>query len=426
MMPVLFSLILFAMGATLAVHAGEPSWPDASNPVAGMGVCIPFTEAKPGELEMLSRAGFRWVRTDFGWESTEKKAGVYDFSAYDRLLNALDKFHLRALLILDYGNRLYDGGLSPHTDESRAAFARWAAASALHFQGRGVVWEIWNEPDGSFWKPHANAGDYAKLAIAASRAIRAAAPHEMVIGPALCDMELGFLEPAVSGGILNYWTGISIHPYFRFGPESYGAAYAKVRNLIDQRAPPGRKVEVLCGESGYSSAWWGIDEALEGKYLARLLLFDVWADVPMTIWYDWRDDGTDPSNDEHHFGIVRHDYHPGAADAYEPKPAYDAARTYSEQLAGLRFQSRLNLASGEDYVLRFKGAGAECFVAWTTAWWAHDATLDLPNGTYVITRYDAKKQTAIEVTNHTLKLHLDSGPQYIREKGGRDSDGITK
>ena len=397
----------------MTLHAGALDWPDAVDPLAGMGVNIHFTNPKPGELEMLSQAGFRWVRMDFGWEATERKPGLYDFSAYDRLLAALDKFHLRALLIMDYGNKLYDSGLSPHTDESRAAFARWAAAAATHFQGRGVIWEIWNEPNGHFWNPHVNADDYAKLALAASRAIRAAAPQETIVGPAICDADTGFLEPAVAGGILDEWSGITIHPYYRLGPESYGSAYAKIRNYLKGHVPAGKNVEVMCGESGYSSAWWGVDEKLQGTYFARLMLFDVLSGVPLTIWYDWHEDGTKPTEPEHHFGIVRHEYHTGATEVYDRKPAYDAARTYSSQLGGLRFVERISTKSDSDYVLHFAASGRACFVAWTSDWSAHDIHIPLPNGAYTLTSYDGKTHSTVEVTNQSLKLRVDGAPQYL-------------
>src|SRR5689334_19673408 len=133
----------------------------------GLGVNIHFTDPRPGEMEMLAAAGFRFVRMDFGWQATERAKGEYDFAPYERLLSSLDKHHIRAVFILYYSHRLYDDGLSPHTDDGRAAFARWAAAAAKHFQGRGVLWEIWNEPNiKQFWKPQPSAEDYAKLALA--------------------------------------------------------------------------------------------------------------------------------------------------------------------------------------------------------------------------------------------------------------------
>ncbi|MCR4412831.1 MAG: beta-galactosidase, partial [Thermoguttaceae bacterium] len=107
----------------------------------GLGVNIHFTDPRPGEMEMLAKAGFRWVRMDFVWQATERKKGEYDFSAYDRLLKSLDEHKIRALFILDYGNPLYDKGLAPASDEGRQAFARWAAAAARRFRNRGILWE---------------------------------------------------------------------------------------------------------------------------------------------------------------------------------------------------------------------------------------------------------------------------------------------
>src|ERR1051325_9972098 len=72
-----------------------------------LGVNIHFIEPQPGEVKMIADAGFRWVRTDFKWELTERKRGEYDFSPYDGLLRELDAFNIRALFILDYGNPLY-------------------------------------------------------------------------------------------------------------------------------------------------------------------------------------------------------------------------------------------------------------------------------------------------------------------------------
>jgi len=76
----------------------------------GFGVNIDFTDPRPGEIKMLSEAGFRWVRMDLVWEATEKEPGRYDFSAYDRLMTALEPFGIHALFILDYANHLYDKG----------------------------------------------------------------------------------------------------------------------------------------------------------------------------------------------------------------------------------------------------------------------------------------------------------------------------
>src|SRR3989442_4646158 len=147
---------LLLSGCAQNARSSAESEPNTAAPAIpeGIGVNIHFTDPKPGEMKMLAAAGFRWVRMDFYWQRTEVAKGRYDFTPYDRLMNQLDQYNIRALLILDYANKLYDDGVAPYTDEGRRAFAQWAAASAQHFRGRGILWEIYNEPNIGFWTPH--------------------------------------------------------------------------------------------------------------------------------------------------------------------------------------------------------------------------------------------------------------------------------
>src|ERR1051326_9187507 len=126
----------------------------------GLGVEIHFVEPSEHDLARIAAAGFRFVRMDFTWSQIERQKGSYDFAAYERLADALARRRMRAIFILDYGNPLYDSNLAPMTDEGRQAFARFAAAGAARFQGRGVVWELWNEPNAAFWKPRPDAASY--------------------------------------------------------------------------------------------------------------------------------------------------------------------------------------------------------------------------------------------------------------------------
>src|SRR4051794_34020013 len=106
-----FHLPLFA---TILLGGVLPAadFPPALRVPDGIGVNIHFTQAQPGEMEMLAAAGFRWVRMDFSWPAVEKKKGEYDFADYDHLLKSCDDHHLRVMAILDYANPLYDNDLS--------------------------------------------------------------------------------------------------------------------------------------------------------------------------------------------------------------------------------------------------------------------------------------------------------------------------
>jgi hypothetical protein len=332
-----------------------------------------FTDPKPGEMEMIAASGAKWIRMDFVWSSTEREPGVYDFSAYDRLMAALDRHGLRALFILDYANRHYDGGLAPATDAGRAAFARWAAAAATHFKGRGILWEMWNEPNlDHFWKPRANVTNYIALARAVGQALREAAPGELYIGPATSGLDFPFLEACFRGGLLEDWDAVSVHPYRQSGPETVVAEYGRLRDLIAQHAPGGKAIPILSGEWGFSTAWDGIDDDQQGALLARQWLVNAACGIPLAIWYDWHDDGTDPKEAEHHFGAVFHAYHEGREPVYDPKPAYRAATALSRSLDGFRFVRRLSqpreggASSPEDWILLFRRGTEHRLAAWTT------------------------------------------------------------
>lgn len=360
---------LFAAFLLLTVARAAEPHPSLPPPVIPdcLGVNIHFTDPKPGELEMLAAAGFKWVRMDFGWGGTERKKGEYDFSAFDRLVAALDKFKIRAVFILDYGNPLYadPGDTQPftsraNTPEFREAFGRWAVAAVQHFKGRGYLWEMWNEPNGGFWKSPDKTGDYIALAKSTGEALRQAGllgpKGEAFIGPATSTIDLPYLEACFKAGLLDYWDAVSVHPYRQTAPETVEEEYRSVRLLIRKYAPKDKVIPIVSGEWGYSSAWKDFNEEKQAKFLPRELLTNVANDVALSIWYDWHEDGSDPKEAEHHFGLVRNEYRTGHDPVYEPKPAYLAVQALAAQLNGYRFNKRLIIdliPTPRDYALLF-------------------------------------------------------------------------
>ena len=247
LLPLLLALMLSAAEAAGAPH---PSLPPPVIPDC-LGVNIHFTDPKPGELEMLAAAGFKWVRMDFSWGGTERKKGEYDFSAYDRLAAALEQHGIRAVFILDYGNPLYDGELPPTSEQARAAFGRWAVEGVRHFAGRGYLWEMWNEPNGGFWKPKADVKQYAALARATGEALRDAGllgpKGEAFIGPATSTIDFPFLEVCFQAGLLEFWDAVSVHPYRQQAPETVAEEYRNLRLLIQKYAPQDKTVPIISG-----------------------------------------------------------------------------------------------------------------------------------------------------------------------------------
>ena len=248
---------------------------------AGFGVNIHFTDPGPGEMERFAEAGYRLVRMDFAWETVEHEAGHYEFGAYDRLLSHLERAGARPIFILDYGNRLYDEGSAPRSEPARAAFARFAAAAVRHFHGRGVLWEIWNEPNlGEFWKPRSDAKAYAQLALETARAIRAADPEAVILAPGSSGFPWAFFETIFAAGLLEQIDAVSVHPYRGGAPETAAADYGRLRALIARYASPERRnLPIVSSEWGYSTAEGAVSEARQAQYLVRQWLANLAAGV---------------------------------------------------------------------------------------------------------------------------------------------------
>lgn len=407
-------LAVLVCGVVCWAQAGEPArgLPEPTIP-SGLGVNIHFTDPRPGEMEMLASAGFRWVRMDFTWQATERKRGEYDFRPYERLLKALDAHGIRALLILDYGNPLYDQGLAPKSEEGRRAFARWAAAAARRFRNRGILWEMWNEPNIFFWKPKPNVEDYIKLAREVGEALRKAEPQELYIGPATSQIDFPFLEACFQAGLLEYWTAVSVHPYRQKPPESAAEEYTRLRRLIERYAPKGKAIPILSGEWGYSAVWKNFDEAKQGRYLPRQFLTNLACGVPLSIWYDWHDDGPDPKEPEHHFGTVKFPYHAGRAPVYDPKPAWHATKTLTAVLDGFRFAERLATGSPDDYVYLFVKGDQRRWAAWTTAEKPREVLLPIGPGKFRPVAHTGQPLAPVETGANQLRLTLTDAPLYL-------------
>ncbi len=142
------------------------------------------------------------------------------------------------------------------------------------------------------------------------------------------------------------------------------------RLLIHRYAPKDKVIPILSGEWGYSTAWKDFDEERQAKYLEREFLTNISNDILLSIWYDWHDDGDDPKEPEHHFGIVHREYHAGRETVYDPKPAYEAAKKLMSELAGMQFNKAVpsSLTFGDVRTRLLFTRGAEIRIAEWNAW----------------------------------------------------------
>ncbi len=361
-----------------------------------LGVNIHFTSDDKA-LDIIAAAGFSRVRMDLGWSGVEQTQGVYDFSAFDALVTSLASRGMNLHLILDYFNPLYPMPGDPAFGTSTVpAFAAVSKAAAAHFAGKGVTYEVWNEENGGFWPPMADATQYAPLCAAAIAAVHAGDPSAAVTTGGLAGFDYAFLEAMLDGGAGVGANAVGVHPYRQGGGESVSDDLAFMRAIVAgaYTMPP----PVWDTEWGYSSEWYGGDAGghdpgarmLQAQRASRELL-SAWAlGFPMEIYYDIRDDGTDPTNDEDNFGLIQNDY--------SDKPAVVAVRTLTKLAAGRTFTGFLPAGFTSMHAMLLVGATDRVVALWS------DAT-----GSVTQVGIPANAKSAVDMLGVPIVLATDGG-----------------
>lgn len=388
----------------------------------GIGVNIHFVKGREKELDMIAEAGFKVIRMDFIWSDIEKVKGQYDFAAYDELTANLEKRGIRPYYILDYSNSLYENEIetkdnqgnikkspiSPQRAQSVVAFSNWAAASAKHFKGHNIIWEIWNEPNIFFWQPKPDSDQYIKLVKETMSAIRKVDPDSTIVAPAMAGFNWDFIGKVLADPyIISAIDGISVHPYSQPSPEYVRENYDHLKDMI-KKASPKKAMPIISGEWGYTTADKAITPDEQAKFFAREMLVNAEYNIPISIWYDWQNGNTNPADREENFGLV--DFNS------IPRPSYTAVQTFTKLLDGYHFVRSLDKQPGV-YVLLFSNdKGDSKIVAWIHG---------TPNKISIRTGLNANQTTCydylgksctFDVKDGVLTLGLGEGPQYITYK----------
>jgi polysaccharide biosynthesis protein PslG len=290
-----------------------------------VGVCVHVGHnLNPLAGTITALQGLTSFRDEVSWNRIEQQPGVLRLSDnlkdLDTLVEVASSRGQRPLLILDYGNRFYDGGGLIGSPAGIAAFTRYAQFVVRHFKGKVDQFEIWNEwntGSGAPQTPHPK-GDpaaYAALLRAVYPAIKAENPGAVVVGGAVANMDEAWIESFGQAGGFAFVDGFSVHPYnfsergVRGGPESSIKWLDRIKGTVD-RLSGGRAISLYVTEIGWPThdGPHGVAEDVAAAYAQRFYLLArarPW--IAGVWWYELFDDGTDPHNREHHFGLLRPD-----------------------------------------------------------------------------------------------------------------------
>jgi hypothetical protein len=144
------------------------------------------------DVELVDRAGLRWVRFTIPWRQVNPERGVWRWEAVDALVAAHHGAEHRMLAILstapEWAGSNANGTRPP---EDVALWQEFVGRTAQRYRGKIDAYEIWNEPDhreegvGVGWAgPLFGHPAYADYLRDAALAIREHAPGTLVVAPA--------------------------------------------------------------------------------------------------------------------------------------------------------------------------------------------------------------------------------------------------
>ena len=165
-----------------------------------------------------------------------------------------------------------------------------------------------------------------------------------------------WLKSCIRDGLLNGCDAVSVHPYNGTdAPELFPTRYAAVTALMPKYG--GKTLPLVTSEWGVTTTDPGITPQVQGDYLARYYLVNLYQGIPLSIAYDFQDNKTGSPNRQDNFGVVESDL--------TPKLAYGEIQLLTSSLAGETYSGKVSDANG-DWLLVFTGGGHTTLAAWTT------------------------------------------------------------
>lgn len=304
--------------------------------------------------EPLAEAGVKYVRLQSGWQRTEKKRGVYDFSWLDEVVDKLLARGMKPWLCLCYGNELYTEaakkqfgavGVPPiFSDEDKAAWRAYCRATAEHYKGKIELYEVWNEPDGVWcWKHGPSGTEYGNFVIETAEAVKAGDSGAKIAAGSIYSVyhSPAWVHDVFGTGAGEYIDYITYHEYSRRELEVPNTVNY-LRALINRYNP---NIKIIQGESGSPSepngngamckGNWSQDK--QAKLLLRRLVVDLNTGVEFTSWFTtvdmsealYGENGNVASYlDYGYFGILgaQFDDEGKSIGTFEPKKSYYALK----------------------------------------------------------------------------------------------------
>ncbi|MDT5180647.1 MAG: polysaccharide biosynthesis protein PslG [Mycobacterium sp.] len=301
------------------------------------------------DLDRLLRAardaGVWSVRVDVDWSRIEAERGHRDWSDVDRVIHSVRVHGMCAHGLISYAPAwAADPAVHPHGSyfaPEPNLFAQFARDAASRYRHGVTVWEVWNEPNTvNFFKPRPDAAKYGALLAATYAAIKSVAAELTVVSGGLAPAEdngsdiapTTFLKGLYEEGANRYFDAFGIHPYTYpalpndLTTSAWNTAL-RLSAMHDVMIDGGdARKPIWITECGAPTGTAPVAVSEETQAQTVRIMLRAARDVAWlgpAFVYSIRDSGTDRSDPEQNFGILRRDF--------SPKPAYSVVRGFARQ-----------------------------------------------------------------------------------------------
>lgn len=430
-----FSSLIYDQTVTRTSTFGivTPTPAGALSPDSFFGIDTHFGHYKSledGLMNSLATIGYGHIRSDINWSLIEKQPGVYNWAGYGFEAKSQQSLELGMTPqgVLAYNNANYDNGKTPSSAAGLAAFGQFGKAAAEHYKGKVSDFNIYNEFNGTGFNNGAcgtTAACYVQMLQAMYGPIHEGNPDANVIGPIPSTIDDNWNNAFFAAGGINYIDtfATNVYGYALKGantPPEHTLLVSKLPALVQQvrQAAGNRHVPVWITENGWPTYSPGSTELQQADNLVRAQVLAKAAGVDVFSWYSAMDDGTDPNNREHHFGLFRQpvDGVVGVA----PKPGAVANAVLIRAVTGKTLGARDSLGSATAYSYPYTGEGSTTRVMWSTG--SEDIALHTTQPLIVTDEYGSAQ--TVNPTDGAIILTLNGSPIYVT--GNVDSLGLTQ
>jgi hypothetical protein len=317
---------------------------------AGSKVLWESDAERLAELDAIAATGAKWFSLDIDWASIEYQRGKYRWAEVDRVVLQAKARGLKIIGIIAYSPKWARGAdcpagtthCLPKKAEDYAAFAKVVVqrygnfATNPAFRSAVLAWQVWNEPNHYPFVQSVNVAYYTYMLKLTWNAIKSVDWAGSVLAggmsPAPDDPAGKDMSPATFLNGIYFWGGrgsfdaVSNHPYsFPCSPLTVADWNAFYQTLslhwimasngdgakriwgTETGAPTGANIGTCSPFNGAVSVSQPTQAVFAAQYVTRWT--KDWAGFtgPL-IWFQIRDDGTDPMKTDNNFGLLRRNF----------------------------------------------------------------------------------------------------------------------